>query len=323
MNEVLSVLYLLLFPGFLFLLGFSFFAEWYDRKLTARMQNRMGPPLLQPFADFVKLLAKEDIVPEGAPARLQAAVPVVAFAAVATAFLYVPVVGVASWFGFPGDLVLVLYLLTLPTILMFLMGWTSGNLFAAVGSLRAVSQLFVYEVPFFLAALAPALILETWTVSDVVTAQSAGRWALVLAPIGFVVALIALQAKLERTPFDIPDAETEIVAGPLTELTGRKLGLWHLAKDMELVTGSALVVALYLGGPTLPGLALAGVLGGAIAFATFFVKVLLVLLVLAVLKAALGRLRIDQLVRWGWTILTPLALLQIALIAVLKGVEWL
>ena len=323
MSELLAIVYLLVFPGFLFLIGFSFFAEWYDRKLVARLQNRMGPPFRQPFADFVKLLSKEDIVTEGVSARFQAAVPVVAFAAVATAFLYLPVAGAASWFGFPGDLILVLYLLTLPTILMFLMGWTSGNLFAAVGSLRAVSQLFVYEVPFFLAALAPALILETWTVADVVAAQSAGRWSLILAPIGFVVALVALQAKLERAPFDIPDAETEIVAGPLTELTGRKLALWHLTKDMELVTGAALVVALYLGGPTVPGVAVAGILGGAIAFAIFFVKVLVVVLVLSVFKAAVGRLRIDQLVRWGWTILTPLALLQIAVVAVLKGVRWI
>jgi len=323
MNELLGVVYLLVFPGILFLLGFSFFAEWYDRKLVARLQSRMGPPLLQPFAYFVKLLSKEDIVPEGVSARMQAAVPVVAFAAVATAFLYLPVVGAASWFGFPGDLILVLYLLTLPTILMFLMGWTSRNLFAAVGSLRAVSQLFVYEVPFFLAALAPALILETWTVSDVVAAQSGGLWSLVLAPVGFAVALIALQAKLERSPFDIPDAETEIVAGPLTELTGRKLALWNLTKDMELVTGAALVVTLYLGGPTLPGVAVTGLLGGAVAFAILFAKVLVVVLVLAVVKAAVGRLRIDQLVRWGWTVLTPLALLQMALIAVLKGVRWL
>src|SRR3972149_5900067 len=177
MNVVLLALYLVVFPGFLSLRGSAWFAEWWDRKLTARLQDRVGPPLVQPFADFVKLLAKEDIVPEGVPARLQAAVPVVAFAAVATAFLYVPVVGVASWFGFPGDLVLVLYLLTLPTILMFLMGWTSGNLFAAVGSLRAVSQLFVYEVPFFLAAPPPALILETWTVSDVGAVHPRGGWS--------------------------------------------------------------------------------------------------------------------------------------------------
>lgn len=323
MNELLGLAYLLVFPGLLFLLGASFFAEWYDRKLVARLQNRMGPPFLQPFADFVKLLSKEDIVPEGVSPRMQAAVPVFAFAAVATAFLYLPVVGVSSWFGFPGDLILLLYLLTLPTILMFLMGWTSGNLFAAVGSLRAVSQLFVYEVPFFLAALAPALILGTWTVGDVVAAQSPGLWAAALAPLGFGVALVALQAKLERSPFDIPDAETEIVAGPLTELTGRKLALWNLTKDMELVTGATLIAALYLGGPTLPGVAASGLLGGALAFTALFAKVLLVLLVLAVVKAAVGRLRIDQLVRWGWTVLTPLALLQLALIAVLKGVRWL
>jgi len=322
-SVLLLALYLVVFPGILFLLGFGLFSEWYDRKLTARMQNRMGPPWFQPFADFVKLLSKEDITPQGVPARLYAAIPLFAFAAVATAFLYVPVVGASSPFGFPGDLVLILYLLTLPTVMVFLLGWTSSNVFARIGGVRAVSQLFVYEVPFFLAALGPALALETWAIGDVVAAQRGGLWLVLLEPLGFAVLLIALQAKLERVPFDIPEAETELVAGPLTELTGKKLALWNLSKDMALATGAALVVALFLGGPTLPGVALDGVLGAAVAFAAFFLKVLLVLLLLAILKAALGRLRIDQLVDWGWKVLTPAALIQIGVVLVLKAGGWL
>jgi len=317
------VLYLLVFPGILFLLGFAFFGEWYDRKLTARMQDRMGPPLLQPFADFVKLLSKEDITPEGVPARLYAAIPLFAFAAVATAFLYVPVLGSASPFGFPGDLVLVLYLLTLPTILVFLLGWTSHNVFARMGSFRSVSQLFVYEVPFFLAALGPSLLVGSWAIGDVVAAQAAGPWIIVFEPLGFVALLVGLQAKLERVPFDIPEAETEIVAGPLTELTGRKLALWQLSKDMALVTGAALIVALFLGGPTIPGVTVGGILGAVIAFLVFLGKVLLIVLLLTIMKSSLGRLRIDQLMDWGWKVLTPLALIQIGIILVLKAGRFL
>ena len=319
MDVALLVLYLFVFPGILFLLGLAFFSEWWDRKLTARMQSRMGPPLLQPFADFVKLLSKEDITPTGVPRRLYAAIPLFAFAAVATAFLYIPVLGSSSPFGFPGDLVLVLYLLTLPTVLIFLLGWTSNNVFARLGSIRSVSQLFVYEVPFFLAALGPALAYETWAVGDLVTRQSAGIWIVLFEPIGFAVLLIALQAKLERVPFDIPEAETEIVAGPTTELTGKKLALWNVSKDMLLATGAALVVALFLGGPTLPGVVLGGIPGAVVAFFVFFLKVLLVLLLLALLKAALGRLRIDQLVDWGWKVLTPAALIQIGIVLVAKA----
>jgi len=319
--SALLVLYLLVFPGVLFLLGFAFFAEWYDRKLTARMQNRMGPPLVQPFADFVKLLSKEDIVPDGVPARLYAAIPLFAFAAIATAFLYMPILGTASPFGFGGDLILVLYLMTLPTILVFLLGWTSNNLFARLGSVRSVSQLFVYEVPFFLAALGPALMVESWAVGDIVAAQEDGWWAILIQPLGFIALIVALQAKLERVPFDIPEAETEIVAGPLTELTGKKLAVWNLMKDMLLATGAALAVALFLGGPTLPGVTFGGIEGAFIAFFVFLGKVLLVLLLLALLKAALGRLRIDQLMDWGWKVLTPLALIQIGIVLVLKVVR--
>ncbi|OGS50807.1 MAG: hypothetical protein A3K65_08460 [Euryarchaeota archaeon RBG_16_68_12] len=323
MDAGLLTLYLFVFPGILFLLGFAFFSEWYDRRLTARMQNRMGPPFLQPFADFVKLLSKEDITPTGVPRRLYAAIPLFAFAAVATAFLYVPVLGAASPFGFPGDLVLVLYLLTLPTILVFLLGWTSNNVFARLGAVRSVSQLFVYEVPFFLAALGPALAYETWALGDIVARQAGGLWIVLFEPLGFAVLLIALQAKLERVPFDIPEAETEIVAGPTTELTGKKLALWNVSKDMLLATGAALVVALFLGGPTLPGVTLDGVLGAVIAFFVFFLKVLFVLLLLALLKAALGRLRLDQLMDWGWKVLTPAALVQIAVVLAVKAGGWL
>ena len=321
MSSVLLALYLIVFPGFLFLLGFAWFAEWWDRKLTARFQNRVGPPLVQPFADFVKLLAKEDIVTEGVSARLQGALPLVAFAAVATAFLYVPVVG-GSPFGAPGDLILVLYLLTLPTVLLFVLGWTSRNVFARIGAVRAASQLFVYEVPFFLGCLGPALAAGTWSLGDVVAAQSGGLWTVLLQPLGFGVAIVALQAKLERTPFDIPEAETELVAGPLTEITGRKLAMWNLGRDIALVTGAGLLAALFLGGPTIPGVSVDGLAGAALGFAVFLGKVLLLLAVLAAIRAGVGRIRIDQLVTWGWGVLTPLAIMQIALALVLKGVGW-
>lgn len=322
MEPYLQAIYLFVFPGFLFLMGFAFFVEWYDRKLMARAQNRMGPPIYQPFADFVKLLSKEDVVPVGVAARLYAALPLAAFAAVATAFLYIPVLGTSSPFAFPGDLILVLYLVTLPTIVLFLIGWTSKNIFAQIGSVRSVSQMFVYEVPFFLAALGPALALDSWELSEVVASQSGGLWMILLMPLGFALALVGLQAKLERVPFDIPEAETEIVAGPVTELTGRKLAIWRLTHDMEMVTGAALLTALFLGGPTLPGVQIEGGLGTAVAFLAFFAKVLALILLLTLLAGALGRLRIDQLVDWGWKVFTPLAILQIGLILAFKVVGW-
>ena len=310
MDPILLVVYIVLFPGFLFLLFYALFLEFVDRKLLARMQNRVGPPLLQPLADLVKILAKETIDPKGIDRKAFDAAPLLAFAAVLTAFLYVPVVG-GSPLAFQGDLVLVLYLLTLPTIVLFLLGWLSRNVFATVGGVRAVTQLFIYEVPFFLALLAPAIMTGSWSISDIVAWQQSHLWLAILQPIGFVVGIITLQAKLERTPFDIPEAETEIVAGPWTELTGRRLGIMHLAMDASLVVGSGLLAAIFLGGPSLPWAIDPPWLATLVGFALFLAKTLGVLLVLGVIRAATGRLRIDQLNNIGWKYLASAAMIQV------------
>ena len=319
MDPLLLVVYIVLFPGFLFLLFYALFLEFVDRKLLARMQNRVGPPLLQPLADLVKILAKETIDPEGIDRRAFDAAPLLGFAAVLTAFLYVPVVG-GSPLAFQGDLVLVLYLLTLPTIVLFLLGWLSRNVFATLGGVRAVTQLFIYEVPFFLALLAPAIMTGSWSISDIVAWQQSHLWLAILQPIGFVVGIITLQAKLERTPFDIPEAETEIVAGPWTELTGRRLGIMRLAMDASLVVGSGLLAAIFLGGPSMPWTIDPPWLATLVGFALFLAKTLGVLLVLGVIRAATGRLRIDQLNNIGWKYLASAAMIQV--LAVLLMSYW-
>jgi len=317
MDGLLLAIYIVAFPGLLFLIAYAFLLQYADRKLTARMQSRVGPPFLQPFADFVKLLSKEDVVTEGADAAVARWVPLLTLASVAVAFLYVPVVG-ASPLAFEGDLVLVLYLLTVPTILLLALGWTSRNVFAAIGGVRAVTQLFLYEVPFFLAMLGPALAAGTWSISGIGERQLVvGAWFAFLQPLGFAVALLGLQARLERAPFDIPGAETEIVAGSTTELTGRKLAVMHLASDAMLVTGSALVAAMFLGGPSVPWTL--GALVPVAGFAAFLLKTFAVLLFLVAVKAAMGRLRIDQLERFGWTYLAGAALLQMFLVLLTRG----
>lgn len=317
MDPILLVVYILLFPGFAFLLAYAFFFQFLDRKISARMQNRVGPPFLQPFADFVKMLGKEVIDVKGMDRRAFDAAPLLALAAVMTAFLYVPIVG-NSPLAFQGDLILVLYLLTLPTIVLFLLGWLSRNVFATVGGVRAVTQMFIYEVPFFLALLTPALMAGSWSITDVVAWQKSHLWFAILQPIGFVVALIGLQAKLERTPFDIPEAETEIVAGPWTELTGRRLALMHLTMDVSMVVGSALVAALFLGGPLVPWTVTPDWLAGVVGFALFFVKTLGVLLVLASIKVATGRIRIDQLNDVGWKYLASAAIVQVLIVLLIN-----
>ncbi len=313
MDPFFLLLYVLIFPGFLFLIAYALFLAYLDRKVGARMQHRVGPPLIQPLADFIKVLGKEVIDPRGVDRLAFDAAPVLALAAVMTAFLYVPVIG-PSPLAFQGDLVLVLYLLTLPTIALFLVGWLSRNVFSTVGGVRAVTQLFIYEVPFFLALLAPAIASGSWSVSDIMALQGVHPWFALLQPIGFIVALVGLQAKLERTPFDIPEAETEIVAGPWTELTGRRLALMQLTNEIALVVGAALVAAIFLGGPSVPGWVPGGVVAAVAGFIFFLAKTIGILLVLASIKVMTGRIRIDQLNDVGWKYLANAALFQIALV---------
>jgi NADH-quinone oxidoreductase subunit H len=281
------------------------------------MQQRVGPPFYQPFADLIKMLGKEVINPRGLDWRVFDAIPLVALAAVMTAFLYVPVIGYSP-LAFTGDLVVVLYLLALPTIALFLLGWLSRNIFSAIGGIRAVTQLFIYEVPFFLALLTPAIMAGSWTISEIVAWQQHNLWIVFFQPVGFVIALIGLQAKLERTPFDIPEADTEIIAGPWTELTGRRLALMHLTTDIALVVGSALIAALFLGGPMLPLTLSPAWLNGAVGFGLFVVKTLAILFVLSSTKVATGRLRIDQLNDIGWKYIASAALIQIGTVLIIN-----
>src|SRR5512137_957723 len=316
-DALLLFFYIFLFPGLLFLFVYALFFEFLDRKIAARMQHRVGPPFIQPFADFIKMLGKEVINPNGIDQKIFDAAPLVALAAVITAYFYIPIVG-NSPFNFQGDLVLVLFLLSVPTIILLLLGWLSRNIFAAMGGIRAITQMFIYEVPFFLVLLAPTMMAGTWSVSGIVQWQQKNLWLVFLQPIGFVVALVCLQAKLERTPFDIPEAETEIVAGPWTELAGRRLAIMHLAKDIALVTGSALIAALFLGGPMSHITLTPQWLNWFFGFLLFLTKTLAVLLILSSIKVATGRIRIDQMNLIRWKYIASAAMVQIALVLMMN-----
>ncbi|MFH0815562.1 MAG: complex I subunit 1 family protein [Methanobacteriota archaeon] len=325
MNWLLSLVYIFVFPGFLFVLGFSTVVEWIDRKGYARMQRRVGPPFIQPIADFIKLMAKEDIVPEQADSGMFSAVPVFALAAVLCAALYIPVVAMTSLFSFQGDLIMVLYLLTIPSLALFLAGWHSGNQFGQVGAMRVATQLFSYEVPFFLALLAPALMAGSWNMAEIIRFVSDNPLALFVTLLGFFVAVIALQGKLERLPFDIPDAETEIVGGPLTEYSGRRLALFRLLRDVEMVVGAGLLAAVFLGGPSAVFFDLSSldpaILRWTVGFAIFLVKTLFVILLLILMKSVVARIRIDQMVKVSYKWLIQLGVVQILLVLVLRAME--
>jgi NADH-quinone oxidoreductase subunit H len=239
---------MLVFPGFLFLMAYGMICEWFDRKLYARFQNRVGPPWFQPEADFIKLLSKEEIIPEAADKVMFRLLPIFSLAAILTAFLYLPIWSTSAVYRFEGDLLVVFYLLTIPTLTMFLAGWNSTSLFSALGSVRNLTQLFAYEVPLLLSLLGPGLLAGTWSVSGINVFFLHHPELLAVNIIGFLVALVAIQGKLERVPFDIPEAETEIISGSLTEFGGRLMALFRLSTDLELVVLATLVSAIFLGG---------------------------------------------------------------------------
>ena len=315
-----TLLYLLVYPGIVFLFVYSTFAEWFDRKVFARLQNRMGPThtgrwgILQPVADFFKLMSKEDIVPEKADKTLFTLLPIVGLAIVATAGLLLPIwysnEAVARMISFPGDIIVLLYLLSLPTLIFFLAGWSSTNVFSTIGGARVLTMLFGYEVPLFMAVLSPAILANSWRLSEIALFYQKKPLLILPNLLGFVIALISVQAKLERTPFDIPHAETEIVGGTFTEYSGKKLAFFRLMIDIELVVSSGLVAAVFLAG--FPGGLWLGLLN-------FVVKTLFVIFFLSLIRALTSRIRVDQVVSFAWKYLAPLAILQLLVVILIKG----
>jgi len=285
--------------------------QFLDRKLYARLQNRVGPPWFQPLADFIKLSSKEEIIPTEANPRIFKIMPVLALTATITAFFYIPLWHIKPLLAFSGDLIVVLYLLTIPTLTFFLGGWYSTSLYSKIGAVRALTQLFAYEVPLLMSILAPALLADSWSITDISLfyASHPIYWLFNLP--GFAIALISLLGKLEKVPFDIPEAETEIVAGTFTEYSGKLLGLFKLGIDIEAIVCSALLAAVYM--PF--GLNLNPVIG----FMLFILKVLALICTMSVLRTIFARLRIDQMMIFCWKYLAPLAFLQLLVDLILKG----
>jgi NADH-quinone oxidoreductase subunit H len=223
-------------------------------------------------------------------------------ASVLAAGLYVPVAG-HSVAAFEGDLIVVLFLLSIPALTYFLAGWVSVGVYSILGGNRSLLQYFSYEVPFLMALSGPAIVSGSWSIQEVALRQAATGWNAAVQPIGFLLALVGLIGKLKRDPLDIPKAKSEVVAGSLTEFSGRKLALWHLAMDIQTVVGILLLVNTFLGGFAPVGDLFTGLI--------FALKALVILALLSTVSALYARLRIDQLASLGWRWLAPLALAQL------------
>ena len=315
---------ILIFPGFTFILLLTLFCDWVERKLEARIQNRVGPlvagpaGLFQPLADFIKLLTKEDIEPRDAKKTVFTFAPLIAFTIMVFAICFLPIDGssILSTGTFSTvDLIVVLTFSTIASFLMFLSGWASSNPYGTISSARVLTQFLGYDIPLFLIALTPAFIAGSLSIFAISTFQAA-HWLpfILLAPWAFVLFIITLQAELEKDPFDVPDAENELVGGVCVEYTGAKLAFMHLTRDVQIVFGSALVVELFLGGPFGP------VFFGVPAFwytLWFVLKLLIVVIITEYITTLFARLRIDQVLSANWRVILPTAILSLMLTVVM------
>jgi NADH-quinone oxidoreductase subunit H len=319
--DLLFFFRVLVFPGFLFVILISLFYDWVCRKVEARMQNRVGPNIagpagiFQPLADIIKLLAKERLVPHDVRSIAFALAPILSLSLFTFTTLLIPIDGFSaiSSTGFEGDLILVLVIISLANIFLFLAGWASTNAYSKLGASRILMQFIAYDIPLFLVALTPAYLVRSLNISFIAASQPIAF--LFLVPWSFILFTVLLQSELEKDPFDIPHAETEIVGGYETEYSGTMLAFLKLARDTQLFLGSAIIVELFLGGPYGP------VFFGLDYFwytIWFILKVLLVVIIGEFIANILARFRIDQVLKTSWKLIMPLSILAVLVTVVVN-----
>ena len=301
-----------------------------ERKVSAAIQNRIGPNrvgwfgLLQSFADVFKLLLKEDIVPAAANRFVHSLAPVISIAVALSTFAVIPFGSSVELFGRRVDCVVagnvnigVLYILALSSLAVYgitLSGWSSNNKYSLLGGLRSAAQMISYELAMGLSLMGIILISGTLELPKIVAMQSGWRWNLVLQPVGFITFLVAAFAETNRAPFDLPEAEPELVGGYHTEYSSFKFALFFLAEYANMITASAVIVTLFLGGWQVPYLERLGWSQAAtvlLQILAFCFKVACVLFFFIWVRWSIPRFRYDQLMNLGWKVMLPVALLNL------------
>jgi NADH-quinone oxidoreductase subunit H len=309
-----------------------------ERRVIARFQRRVGPNragplgLLQPLADALKMMFKEEVMPSRVRRVVFVMAPGIAVFVALSAFAVVPLGSPTTWGTSPiarawapyvADInVGVLYILAISSLSVYgivLGGWASGNHYSLLGALRSAAQMVSYEVSVGLAIAGVLMFSGTLSMVGIVEAQvHQGIWFVLAQPLGVVLYGITATAEVNRAPFDLPEAEQELVAGYLTEFSGLRWSLYQMAEYINMITVSSVMATLYFGGWTLG--ALDGVLGAP--FVWYLIKVFIFLFIFIWLRATLPRIRYDQLMRFGWQVLLPLAVINALFTAVVIALGW-
>jgi NADH-quinone oxidoreductase subunit H len=291
------------------------FLIWLERKLLGRIQDRLGPNrvgpfgLFQPIADMLKIFTKEYITPKGADVIPYNLAPVMAVMAVLLLWSVVPLTSTTWGVNLNVGILFLVAVGALGELGIIMAGWSSRNKFAMLGAFRVVAQLISYEVPMVLSLLVPVLLARSMYMTDIVTAQN--PWFVVTAPLAALIFLITGIAEVGRSPFDLIEAESEIVAGFNIEYSGLKFGMFYVAEFLHAFTAALLFATVFLGGWRGPGAQEIPILG----FIYLGIKTMVVYFLTVLIRGSLPRFRIDQMMDLNWKILTPLALVVVAVTA--------
>lgn len=296
----------ILFPGFLFTAIVGLIVSWIDRKVTARVQWRVGPPLLQPLYDMIKLMFKEILIPKECSKFTFLAAPILGIAAVTLVSTILWSTMLWPMHGFSGDIIVILYLLMMPSVGVILGGFASKNPIASLGASREMKLMLADELPFLLAILVPVIQSgNTIKIVDILNYQT--TYGMVFTSfsgiIAMIVAIICIQAKLTLVPFDLPEAETEIMSGVFVEYSGPPLALFKLTRMMMLFTLPMTLVVLFLGGMHFQGWEI---------FISIL-KYIVLLFLIILIRNTNPRVRIDQALRFFWGPVTILGVIAVIL----------
>jgi NADH-quinone oxidoreductase subunit H len=307
MQAVIYILKYLVFPGFVFSATVGLLTTWVDRKVTARVQYRVGPPWYQPFADTVKLFGKEVIVPAGARWTGFLLMPVVGLAAATLASTILWLVNLNPAVSFVGDTIVTLYIMTIPAIALIIGGSASGNPLGALGASREMKLLFAYELPLVIAVLTTIVKVGSFSFEKILVYQEYNGAMLgsVSGVIAFIVAILCAQAKLGFIPFDIPEAETEIAGGTHIEYSGAPLAIVRLNTAIMYLVMPLFIITMFWGGVTFVGWRIL----------TSILKYVAIVVIMVLIKNTNPRVRIDHAVRFFWGPMFALAAVAMILAA--------